>query len=132
MPTYRKIRRAEYEQDAGTHHKTTDIRTGRVTVFYSNGRRQEFEHIRYTEFADWERRHWDYTRPPNGVKTLQPEIEPEQEDIDAEIAEQAEEEYQAYRGRRMRMFAIADKALRERLGETEYNKRYARWQTTKR
>jgi hypothetical protein len=123
MPTYRKIRRAEYEQDKQTHHKTTDVRTGRVTVFYSNGRRQEFDHIRYTEFADWERRHWDYTRPPNGIKTLQPEFEPEIEDIDAELAEQ-EQAYVDQRERRRKLFRIANLELEKRIGTEQYRIKY--------
>lgn len=78
MPTIRTIRYAEYEQDAQTHHKATDIRTGKVTVFYSNGQRQEFESIKWTDFEEWERRHWDWLRPPEGVTTRPPIVEPDE------------------------------------------------------
>ena len=129
MPTYRKIRRAEWEANAG--QATKAHAKGTCTIFYSNGRRQEFANVDRGEFFEWERKHWDYNRPPNGVQCLQPEIVPEQADIDAEIAEQEETEYQAKQDRRRRMFALADSALRAKLSETEYNRQYASRQTAK-
>jgi hypothetical protein len=125
MPTYRKLKRAEYEQDAGQTHHTEDKRTGKITVFYSNGRRQEFEHISRRDFFEWEARHFDYRRPPSGVKTLPPDIQPEPEEIEAAL-EEKEAEYQAMRERRRKIFKMANLALEKQIGTEQYRKLYGK------
>lgn len=110
MPTYRKIWSAEWianpEDDTKAHGQ------GTVSVYYSNGRCDEFNGVDRGEFFVWETRGFDWRYPPNNVQTREPEIVPEQEDVEAEIQEQADLEYQNRRNRRLRMFALADNALR--------------------
>ena len=107
----RTIHRAEYDQ-------------GHVEVFYSNGSRSHFDGIDAVEFQDWERSRWSPNRQPTGVHCRPPIVEPGPEDIQAELAEEARIAEVARRNRRVSRLDAANEALRQKLGDAEYRRRF--------
>ena len=125
MQISRKLKRAEYEQDPGQTHHTEDKRTGKVTVLYSNGRRQEFEHVSRKELFQWETMHFDWKKSPSNVRTLPPITDPDPEEIEAAL-ESEEAEYQAMRERRRKIFRMANMALEKKIGTEQHRTLYGK------
>ena len=123
MDVLRRITRAEW---AVSGSKTDAKGTGNVTVYYSNGTRDEFAGIARGDFFEWEQKGFDYRRAPQGIQTKPPIVDRQQEDKQDEIDAQIAADESRY-ARRQRMFKMANEALRAQIGEAEYQRLYGNW-----